>query len=291
MPKFEGSANKNYRLVWDGNFQSGGIDPALWCFKCDMAADDVELSYQPPVAQVEDGILKLRTLRLPNAADGSPRFQAAYSFSTYDTMNYRYGYVEMRARLPYHQGAWPGFWMKSLPCLCERRCPEYFAEIDVLEVFSNETALSCNLHKWYADGRHTMLPGDETGVGSRVYRFDASPDATWHTYGMEWTPKAMTFYVDRKPFYSHGLTDADDFDGNGEMRGFHDCLYVIVNNMMFTPAMKWKPAGALVNDETRFPICYDIEYIRLYQDANEPGTELHLGDPNKKNLFWPPENK
>ena len=72
-------------------------------------------------------------------------------------MTFKYGYLEMRARVPVGRGVWPSLWMKSnvnpegaeiaerLGCKPEA---DYFTEIDIFEVFGNNS-VSSQLHKWW----------------------------------------------------------------------------------------------------------------------------------------------
>ena len=44
-----------------------------------------------------------------------PPYTTCLSVTTCDKMHFQYGYLEMRAMVPYGQGAWPSFWMKAMP--------------------------------------------------------------------------------------------------------------------------------------------------------------------------------
>ena len=53
------------------------------------------------------------------------------------------------------------------------------------------------------------------------------------------------------------------------MSGFHDPLYIIFNNHVFTPGANFKP-GQINGYESNLPATYEIDYVRLYQ-----GTETN----------------
>lgn len=65
-----------------------------------------------------------------------------------------------------------------------------------------------------------------------------------------------------------------DFDEGGSMGGFHDCMYFMMSNHLFTEHGAYIPdPEAIANDYTKFPIEYCVDWVRLYQ---EPGVgELH----------------
>jgi len=47
--------------------------------------------------------------------------------ATHETMGFRYGYMEMRAWVPFRHGAWPSWWMTATSGL--RKC-DWMSEID-----------------------------------------------------------------------------------------------------------------------------------------------------------------
>lgn len=80
----------------------------------------------------------------------------------------------------------------------------------------------------------------------------------------------MYFTLDGEVYFSHDITEAGNY-GEGDMSCFHDPLYIIFNNFLFTAGSAWKPS--LVDETTVYPIEYRIDWVRLYQ---APGVgELH----------------
>ena len=85
-------------------------------------------------------------LRLRSSKTGGG-YKTSKSVTTGRSMTFKYGYLEMRARVPVGQGVWPSLWMKSnvnsegaeiaekLGCKPEA---DYFTEIDIFEVFGKE---------------------------------------------------------------------------------------------------------------------------------------------------------
>lgn len=132
-------------------------------------------------------------LRLRSSKTGSG-YKTSKSVTTGRSMTFKYGYLEMRARVPVGQGVWPSLWMKSnvnpegaeiaekLGCKPEA---DYFTEIDIFEVFGNNS-VSSQLHKWWEEEENIK----KYGVRSSSVKngtFDIS-DGGWHIYGMLWTP-------------------------------------------------------------------------------------------------------
>lgn len=119
---------------------------------------------------------------------------------TSGNFNTQYGYIESRIKLPYRYGFWPAFWTwrgRGVTTTNE-------AEIDIFEMLGggipNSNTLTTNIHLNYPDGN--------------VYRKDFSPInfnyTTYHTYGIEWSPSKIIWYVDGSPvrvFTNHGIID------------------------------------------------------------------------------------
>lgn len=197
-------------------------------------------------------------------------------------MTFKYGYLEIRAKVPTGLGVWPSFWLKSDTTAGGEELAEklgynadsvYETEADIFEVFGSGVAVP-NLHKWWK----TQEQIDEYG-GLRVqsgteHTYDIS-DGGWHTYGMLWTPHEISMFVDGTCYMSYNLNDnfynskTEDVD----MSGFHNPLSIIFNNHLFTPAYTSSDGGAwaknyTVTDDFTSAI-FDIDYVRLYQKPQQ----------------------
>ena len=62
----------------------------------------------PNTLQVAGGSLKLNTVRYSDPSDSSIQYAVPSVLSTQDPMNFRYGYVEMYAKLPISAGRMAG---------------------------------------------------------------------------------------------------------------------------------------------------------------------------------------
>jgi serralysin len=146
----------------------------------------------------------------------------------------RYGYFEMRARLPGGQGVWPAFWLVA-------KTQQEHQEIDVMEAVGWETAhiyLSTHLRPSRGKGIHVR-------AGSAGFDYTAAS----HSYGLEWTPDDLIFYIDDR--------ETTRTDG----RPFRDAppMYMIAN---LGVGGDW--AGTPDSD-TSFPAVMRIDHIRAYR--------------------------
>ena len=149
------------KLVWSDEFGGSSLDATKWKFHATMNSDDCVYTNDSRTARVEDGCLHL--LVVPSGDPAKPQMLPR-GVSTRDKMAFRYGYLEMRARVPFRHGAWPSFWMTVQPGL---RKAAWGSEVDIFEVFSSTNAVVANLHKWAGQKGHFMLPGGEGSLKRR----------------------------------------------------------------------------------------------------------------------------
>jgi len=103
----------------------------------------------------------------------------------------KYGYFEMKAKLPAGPGTWPAFWLMSLPALLNRDLP--MDEIDIAEQWGNSiNDLFSTLHLWDASASWRQLWNTQS--------VSNQPTMTtgFHSFGVDIQPDYITFYYDRE---------------------------------------------------------------------------------------------
>lgn len=265
------AARDGRRIVWQDEFDGTSVNTNKWRFRATMWASDCQYAEDASTVQLTNGCLRLHVWETGNT---NKPFRLPRGLATHDTMGFKYGYLEMRARLPFRHGAWPSFWMQSTPAL---KTASWMSEVDILEVFSSTNKVVANLHKWgpkteVCKSGHVMLKGGE-GSGDRAYAFPnpATLNDEFHVYGFEWTPSEMSFFVDGRKYYSCPIDAAHEFAPEMPgMEGFQDFHSVIINNEIFTPGHGWCPEKSrLFLGTEKMPIVYDIDWVRLWQKSGE----------------------
>lgn len=249
---------KNYKLVWEDHFDGSKIDEGYW----DIMHYHVPGHEDRPAwrkrdnCSVKDSMLTIKATIEENGDYVSGMLRGNGHFA------YKYGYAEIRAKLPKGgPGVWPGFWM----------CRPSFngavnggPEIDVFEMFGDDSYIACNLHSWWSTGHINYLDGQGYPKKISLPNGEKFSD-DFHTIGYEWTPELVAFYVDGEPYCTVRID-------NPVMEVFQEPIYFIIS-MAFGLTFTAKP------DENRTePIEYIVDYIRLYQ--NENGKLYHV-DENK----------
>ena len=260
------------KLVWSDEFDGDRLDPKKWNFRATMNSTDCLYANDERTYEVKDSKLCLHVRPSP---DPAKRCLLSRGVATHETMAFKYGYLEMCAKVPFKHGAWPSFWM-TVPKK-HQRCT-WMSEVDIFEVFSSKNEVVANLHKWGWNAQtkktdHVMLPGGEGfSQESRGYRFPdpGALNGAFHVYGFEWTPRAMSFFVDGMRYCSIPIDEAHDYSPKvlKGMAGHHDFHSVIFNNEVFTPGHGWMPKGTELKPED-LPIDYEIDWVRLYQKDGE----------------------
>lgn len=260
-----------YTYVWGDEFEGTSLDTKLWNRStkmpatAEMAIDNTELT-----TRVENGYMKMLALKYWDPKRAGVEYVAPWSVTTLETMSYKYGYVEIRAKVPFVRGAWPSFWTSSFGSLGPKTSYDYSIEVDIFEVFSSLDTLAPNVHKWYDNADHTMW-ADE----NEKYTFESLDiKDEYHTYGFEWTPTEMSMYIDDVKYYTYDLTNNFDNGASG-MGGFDTQLHLIFNNHLFTQSSSYKPYEGCEINSRDLPVEYAIDWVRLYQ-KNDGNSKLYL---------------
>ena len=152
--------------------------------------------YRPENAEISsDSTLIISATR--NASDAGPLAyyqKPAEWFSSKITtkgkVEFKYGLIEARVKVPSGAGTWPAFWMLGSN-LTEDGWP-LCGEIDILEVRGKDPGnLVATLHG----------PGyfGDNGCG-KEWRTPVAMNDDFHTYAIEWLPDSITWLFDGVPY-------------------------------------------------------------------------------------------
>ncbi len=226
-------------LIWSDEFDSPG-PPLSSKWGYDIGAGgwgNNEVQYytnRTDNANVSDGTLKI-ILKKENFSGSA--YTSARLLS-YDKFAFKYGKVEVRAKLPAGGGTWPAIWMlgSNFTTAIWPAC----GEIDIMEHVGNQlNRIFSTLH--YPD--HSGA----NGVGGSLMISNATTE--FHIYSMEWSSTTIRFFVDKVPIYT--------FANNGTLP-FNQNFFIILN-----VAMGGNFGGTVDPDFTIAQM--EIDYVRVYQ--------------------------
>lgn len=240
-PTPQGPAGRSWQLVFSDEFDSPTLDSSKWatCWSYGCGTSDPSLWYTAANVVVGNGLVRLRVDNQSHRQDGRVFSYTSGMLSTGADSNrlqpratFQYGYFEARLKAPAGTGLWPAFWLLSP----EQRPPE----IDIMEILGKQPN-RVQLHYHYVDS---------TGVeqDSGAYWDNGDFSAGWHTFGLEWQPTSLSWYVDgvQRRVYADSYVAAEP-------------LYLILNLQV---GGSW---GGEPDATTVFPAYYDIDYVRVWQ--------------------------
>ncbi|WP_243652217.1 glycoside hydrolase family 16 protein [Mariniflexile fucanivorans] len=253
--------------MWSDEFNyKGSPDSSKWTYDYGFIANNEKQYYTNNLnnARVENGHLiieahkekiankdfKSEALKNKSGIKYSAEIDTAQYTSarikTEGLASWKYGRIEVKAKLPKGVGLWPAIWM-----LGENRkqvgWPES-GEIDIMEhVGFNPDSIFGTIHtKAY---NHTI----NTERGKKV--FIEKPYHSFHVFALEWTPEKMDFILDDVVYNhienEHKTTAEWPFD-----QKFHLILNVAVGGML---------GGKKGIDNSVFPQQMVVDYVRVFQ--------------------------
>jgi beta-glucanase (GH16 family) len=233
----------SWNLVFADGFDGSDLNSAVWhtCFwwatvNCSITSNNELELYTADNVSVAGGALHLRAQRQQLVGWNGELFP--YTSGLVMTggrkglkppgFTYQYGYAEARIKVPKGKGFWPTFWL--LPARYDSR-----PEVDILEARgSNPNRVNFNLH----------FDGVDTGSSHTGGDFSAG----YHTYGLDWTPSALVFYIDgveRWRYTGPGIPAEAEY---------------LVLNLAVGGDYDGSPDAA-----TPFPSTMDVDWVRVWQ--------------------------
>lgn len=225
-------------LVWSDEFNTtGSPDASKWGY--DIGAGgwgNAELQYytnRTDNAIVSGGTLKI--IAKTENFSGSPYTSAR--LLTKNKFSFKYGKVEISAKLPAGGGTWPATWMlgDNFSTVGWPAC----GEIDIMEHLGNQ------LNKIYGTLHHPGHSG-ANGDGSTITISNAT--TAFHKYTLEWSSTTIKFLVDDVAFYTFANTASLPFNQN---------FFLI-----FNIAMGGNFGGPV--DPAFVSATMEIDYVRVY---------------------------
>jgi len=159
---------------------------------------------------------------------------------------WKYGRIEVRAKLPSGTGIWPAIWMlgSNIDSVGWPEC----GEMDIMEYVGYEPDnVNATVHTSSGYGR--------TGDGSEMIL--KSCEEEFHNYGLIWTEKKLTFYIGSVENIIHIYSPAVK---TTKTWPFDKPAYLILN---VSVGGDW--GGKKGVDNSIFPQTMEIDYVRVYK--------------------------
>jgi beta-glucanase (GH16 family) len=242
----------NAKLVWNDEFGGTKLDTRKWRY--DTARNkqgwfNGELQYYSAGrnVRVANGLLiiearheKLDPTRFPDW--GGQEYTSARLLSK--GAGWRYGFYEIRAKLPCARGTWPAIWM--LP-VAMKKWPDD-GEIDIMEQVGAEPNLI------YAS-LHTKLYNHTIHTQRSAQKLVPTSCSAFHVYQLDWRPDSITIGVDGRGI----LRVRNNVPGGKGAWPFFTPYEMILNLAI---GGDWAAAKGI--DNAAMPQRMEVDYVRVW---------------------------
>ncbi|MEQ8903962.1 glycoside hydrolase family 16 protein [Ekhidna sp.] len=242
-----------YSLKWEENFNSGKLDSTIWTViegdgcpnLCGWGNNELQFyknDYENIRLENEILVIEAHKKNYKNK-----KFTSA-KLVTKNKIDWKYGKIEVRAKIPQGLGTWSAIWM--LPTI-EGRSREWptDGEIDIMEhVGYNRGMIYGAVHTEKYNGMHGTHKSDS------IYIADAH--LSFHNYSIEWTEETITWSVDDQKYYS--ITRANEGVAGWPFNQFQ--YHLIIN---LAVGGNW--GGKMGVDPDVWPQRLEIDHVRYYQ--------------------------
>ena len=137
---------------------------------------------------------------------GALEYHKEHHVQNEDEKKFRYGYFEIKCKLPTHQGAFPAFWLQ---CSCNTTGNKYYEEIDIFEYswwitspsnpdivmpdLGSKRRYTCGL---YFNDTASFHEGHSYARAYPILPNNSSDLENYHRFSCEWMPDHVIWYFD-----------------------------------------------------------------------------------------------
>ena len=257
------SDGRELKLAWSDEFNGEGLpNPEFWSYEVGYIRNNEAQYYTDGRLEnifQKDGLLTIRTLKeeydIADKPNNKGRKTAEYTSAAIESLgkaSWKYGRIEVRAKLPKGKGIWPAIWMMGDNIKTEgwARC----GEIDIMEYVGHTPRTS---HSTVHMQRKGGKSWENVSYGKNI-RFDKpgeAPEERFYTYALEWTKDNMLFFVDDALVLEFKRSEQEP---KTEIWPFDQPCFMILNTAI---GGAW--GGEIADDAC--PTEFQIDYVRVYQ--------------------------
>jgi beta-glucanase (GH16 family) len=240
-----------YTLAWGDEFNTGILDAAAWTVEggdgcpsiCGWGNNELEYyTARPENLFFQDGKLLIEARR----ENFSGKNFTSSKLVSRDKKIFKFGRIDIRAKLPKGKGIWPALWM--LPQSNVYGGWPRSGEIDIMELVGHEA------NKVY--GTLHFGPGPGSTQISRSYTLPGGAlfNDEFHVFSLEWKLDQIKWYVDGNLFSTVNKPDV-----GAATWPFNEDFFFILN---LAVGGNWPGSP---DASTQFPQWLIVDYVRVYQ--------------------------
>jgi len=244
---------KEWKLIWSDEFNGQGLpDSTKWTFDIgNWGWGNNELQYYT-TGRIENARQENGNLIMEARKNDYGYPWSSSRLTTRGKESFLYGKIEFRAKVPVGRGTWAAGWLLGDNYIDELSWP-YCGEIDVMENVGYELDENSGNGKTHAS----------VHCGAYYFKLNNQPTAIvdvenmhdgFHTYAIEWMPKAIAISIDGKKYF-------DYHDTTNNLSWPFDKP----QNLILDLAIGGGWGGAKGIDSTLTSQKMILDYIRVYQ--------------------------
>jgi beta-glucanase (GH16 family) len=239
------AAPPGWTLVFSDEFdRAGAPDAAKWGYELGYIRNKEAQYYtsRPENVRVEAGNLVIEGRKEAHEGYG----YTSASINTQGRFEFLYGRVEVRAKLPTGNGSWPAIWM-----LGTNRSQVGWPACGEIDIMENVGFDPSRIH----GSVHTAAYNHTRGTQKTAIVNVSAPWEEYHVYAMEWYPDRIDIFVDGQKYF----TFRNENTGSSTWP-FDKPQYLLINLAI---GGSW--GGQKGIDDSRFPMRYFVDYVRIYR--------------------------
>lgn len=255
------------KLVWHDEFDTDGpLDKKVWNYEEGFVRNHEAQWYQKENAYCKDGLLILearkecrpnREFREDSSDWRKQREVIEYTSASVNTsgnMDFKYGTLEVRARIPSASGAWPAIWTLGT----EMPWPSN-GEIDVMEMYrvNGQPHILANVASG-TDKDYTAKWNSKKIPLAYFTQKDSDWVSKFHIWRMDWDEDMIKIYLDDELINSIPTSETINSGKYSGTNGMQQPHYFLLDL-----ALGGDNGGEI--DPQSMPLRYEIDYVRLYQ--------------------------
>lgn len=274
IPAPDINQNDEWRLVWSDEFNNDGpLDSTVWNYEKGFVRNNEAQWYQPENAICRDGKLIIEARKTDSAPVANPLYDpnsedwrkqrktidyTSSSVTTRGKMDFRYGRLEVRAKIPTAGGAWPAIWMlgdgMEWPSCGEIDLMEYYRINGVPHILAN----AC----WGNDRRYDAVWNSAKIPFTHFTDRDPQWADKFHIWRMDWDTTSIRLYLDDELLNEIPLSQTVNGSVGQGVNPFRMPQYLLLNL-----AIGGNNGGEI--DDSALPMRYEIDYARVYSKDND----------------------
>lgn len=236
-----------WTMTFSDEFNGSALDTNKWSYtdywgqQNDPNAGDMQC-YDPGNVSVSGGSVTLiATTNVPFFCNPNPGnlFYTSGEITTATSFSQAYGYFEMKAQFPAGVGLWPAFRL-AIP---GGSFPPLPPDVDIVNLYGQNVSNALFQYDYLNNTNNVVSVAGN-------YNAPANLTAGFHTYGLNWQPGSLTWYVDGVQVFQHTGSDV-----------YSNPMYIIAR-------LAVGGAAGSPDATTPFPANFAIDSIHAYSCSN-----------------------